>query len=246
MAKNIIRLIYLIGRKIHDDPIVSQKLRLIYVENYNVAKAEVIIPAADLSEQISTASMEASGTSNMKLSLNGALTIGTDDGANVEMRKAVGDENWPFLFGYSAEQVNKIKSEGSHDPMKCMKDHIEIYDAMNTLIDGTFASNEAEDNVLKLIHDSLIIGDSRDKYLVLGDLADYIKAQDRAAKLYEDKEKWAKMALWNMASMGSFSSDVSVTNYAEKIWEITPCPLNQEILSKINKEFAESDRCFIE
>ncbi len=246
MAKNIIRMIYLIGRKIHDDPVVADKLRVVYVENYNVAKAEVIIPAADLSEQISTASMEASGTGNMKLSLNGALTIGTDDGANVEMRKAVGDANWPFLFGFSADQVLKIKSEGSHDPMKCMKDHIEIYDAMNTLIDGTFASNEAEDNVLKSIHDSLIIGDSRDKYLVLGDLADYIAAQDRAAKLYEDKEKWAKMALWNMASMGTFSSDVSITNYAEKIWGITPCPLDQGILSSINKQFAESDRCYID
>lgn len=246
MAKNIIRLIYILGRKIHNDPSVSQKLKVAYVENYNVAKAEIIIPAADLSEQISTASMEASGTSNMKLAMNGALTIGTDDGANVEMREAVGEEHWPFLFGYSSDEVNKITSERSHNPDKILAEHIEVREAMECLRDGSLVENEAEDAVLKAIYDSLMAGEGRDRYLVLGDLPDYIRAQEKAAELYQDKEKWAKMCLYNIASMGTFSSDVSVKNYADKIWNIKPCPINQEELKRIRKEFQESDRCFIQ
>ncbi|MCH9623857.1 MAG: Maltodextrin phosphorylase [Chlamydiia bacterium] len=245
MAKNIIRLIYILGRKIHSDPSISQKLRVAYVENYNVAKAEIIIPAADLSEQISTASMEASGTGNMKMSLNGAMTIGTDDGANVEMRAAVGDENWPFLFGYSSDEVNKITLEKSHNPDKILEEHMEVHDAMECLRDGSLAENEAEDMVLKSIYKNLMEGEGRDRYLVLGDLPDYIRAQDKVAEFYQDKEKWAKMCLYNMASMGTFSSDVSVKNYAEKIWNIKPCPINKDELARIRKEFEESDRCFI-
>ncbi|MCH9622022.1 MAG: Glycogen phosphorylase [Chlamydiia bacterium] len=245
MAKNIIRLFYILGRKVHNDPEVSKYLRIVYVENYNVAKAEVIIPAADLSEQISTASMEASGTSNMKLSLNGALTIGTDDGANVEMRQAVGDDNWPFLFGYSSDEVTKIKTEGLHNPEQILKEYTEIHDAMQTLIDGSLVENEVEAEVLQKIYDSLMVGENRDRYLVLGDLPSYIKAHERADQLYQDKEKWAKMALHNIASMGTFSSDVSVENYAKKIWNIEPCPVDKDVLDRIRKEFAESDRCFI-
>ena len=245
MAKNIIRLFYILGRKIHADPVVSKHLRVVYVENYNVAKAEVIIPAADLSEQISTASMEASGTSNMKLSINGALTIGTDDGANVEMREAVGDDHWPFLFGYSSDEVNKIKSENSHDPDKILAENQEIFDAMQCLKDGSLVDNEAEDTVLKAIYDSLMTGEDRDRYLVLGDLPGYIMAHEKAELLYQDKEAWAKMALHNIASMGRFSSDVSVKNYAEKIWNIKPQPMDKDILAQIRKEFEESDRCNI-
>lgn len=246
MAKNIIRLIYILGRKIHNDPEASKYLRIVYVENYNVAKAEVIIPAADLSEQISTASMEASGTSNMKLSLNGALTIGTDDGANVEMRQAVGDEHWPFLFGYSSDEVHKIKDQGLHNPDAICSEHHEIKEAMHSLIDGSWTENEIEDQVLKAIYDSLMTEENRDRYLVLGDLPSYLQAQRKAEELYQDKEKWAKMALYNIASMGTFSSDVSVANYASKIWNIEPCPIDPEVLAKIQKEFKESDRCFLE
>lgn len=245
MAKNIIRLIYILGRKISEDPEASKKLRVVYVENYNVSKAEVIIPAADLSEQISLASMEASGTSNMKLSMNGALTIGTDDGACVEMREEVGDENWPFLFGYTADEVHKIQDENTHDPYKVIKEHPEIHEALEKLCDGSLVENDAEDRVLKDIHDSLMVGDNKDRYLVLGDLPEYIKAQERASELYENKEEWAKMCLWNIACMGTFSSDVSVKNYADKIWDIKPCPLDINELKAIRKEYEESDRCFI-
>ncbi len=245
MAKNIIRFIYILGRKIHADPEVSKFLRIVYVENYNVAKAEVIIPAADLSQQISTASMEASGTSNMKLSINGALTIGTDDGANVEMREAVGNDNWPFLFGYSSEQVNKIKGERSHNPDQILNDNPEIKEAMECLRNGILVENEAENQVLKSIYGSLMEGGDRDRYLVVGDLPSYIKAQEKVALLFENKEKWAKMALYNISCMGSFSSDVSVKNYAEKIWNISPIPLDKSILGQIKAEFNESDRCNI-
>ncbi|MCH9811236.1 glycogen/starch/alpha-glucan family phosphorylase [bacterium] len=245
MAKNIIRLIYILSRKIHGNEHIREKLKVAYIENYNVSKAEIIIPAADLSEQISTASMEASGTGNMKLSMNGALTIGTDDGANVEMREAVGDEHWPFLFGYSSDEVNKISQEGTHDPDKILQEHAEVREAMERLRDGSLVENEAEDKVLKDIYDSLMVGENRDRYLVLGDLPGYIAAQDRVADLYQDKEKWAKMCLWNIASMGTFSSDVSVKNYAEKIWNIKPCPINKEELKRIRTEFEESDRCYV-
>ena len=245
MAKNIIRLIYILGRKIHADPAISEYLRVVYVENYNVAKAEIIIPSADISEQISTASMEASGTSNMKFALNGALTIGTDDGANVEMREAVGDDNWPFLFGYSSQEVNKIKSEHLHNPDKILAEHQEIREAMQILTDGSLVENEAEDAVLKTIYSSLMEGNDRDRYLVLGDLPDYLRAQRKVEDFYQDKEKWAKTALFNMASMGEFSSDVSINNYAKNIWEIEPCPIHQDELARIRKEFTESDRCFL-
>jgi starch phosphorylase len=243
MAKNIIRFIYILSRKIHDDPVVSEHLRLVYVENYNVAKAEIIIPAADLSEQISTASMEASGTSNMKMALNGALTIGTDDGANVEMREAVGEENWPFLFGYSSDQVNKIKEENTYCAQKILDDNPEIAEAMGALKDGSLVDNPAEGDVLVSIYNSLIV--SQDRYLVLADLPDYLRVQRKAERLFLDKEKWAKMALYNIASMGTFSSDVSVKNYAEKIWKIEPCPISQDELAKIRADFLDSDRCNI-
>ncbi len=245
MAKNIIRFIYILSRKIHDDPVVSQHLRVVYVENYNVAKAEVIIPAADISEQISTASMEASGTSNMKLSLNGALTMGTDDGANVEMRKAVGDENWPFLFGLSADQVNRLKQENNYNPQKVLDDHPEIAEAIAALKDGSLVDNDAEGGVLLAIYNSLLVNQDRDRYLVLADLPDYLRAQRKAERLFLDKEKWAKMALFNMACMGSFSSDESVKNYANKIWKIEPCLIDKDELEKIHADFEDADRCNI-
>lgn len=163
----------------------------------------------------------------------------------MEMREAVGDEHWPFLFGYSSDEVNKISQEGTHDPDKILQEHAEVREAMERLRDGSLVENEAEDKVLKDIYDSLMVGENRDRYLVLGDLPGYIAAQDRVADLYQDKEKWAKMCLWNIASMGTFSSDVSVKNYAEKIWNIKPCPINKEELKRIRTEFEESDRCYV-
>ena len=149
MAKNIIRYIYMLGRKINYDPAVQGKLKVVFIENYNVSRAEVLIPAADLSEQISTAGQEASGTSNMKLAVNGALTCGTEDGANIEMRQAIGDEWWPFSFGLKSDEVDKIRKEGSYHPQDVVKEHAEIARVLGDFQNEAIAENDKEKEVLK-------------------------------------------------------------------------------------------------
>lgn len=245
IAKNIIRLIYMLSRRINTDPRIGQKLKIIYIENYNVSKAELIIPAADLSNQISTAGQEASGTSNMKFSMNGALTVGTDDGANVEMRQAVGDQHWPFLFGCSAEEIQKMSREKKYNPEEIVEQDPEIKAALNMLIDGSLAENEVENDVLNSIYHSLMVGPDRDRYYVLKDLRAYYDVQKKAEDLYANPDLWAEYAIHNMASMGRFSSDESIKNYAQKIWKVEPCPVDQNELIRVRKEYTESDRCFI-
>ncbi len=245
MAKNIIRLFYMLGRKINTDPIVGSKLKVIYIENYNVSKAEIIIPATDLSNQISTAGQEASGTSNMKFAINGALTIGTEDGANVEMREAVTDSWWPFRFGRTVGELSRMRAEGSYNPRKVIERDIEISEAVESLINGTFADNEVEAAVLKEIYDSLLNQNNPDRYFVLEDLRSYDEAQKRVEDLYLKPQEWAKFCIHNISSMGSFSSDESIKNYAKNIWELQTCPIDKEELRRVRKEFLESDRCFI-
>lgn len=244
MAKNIIRLYYILSRKINNDPLIGEKLKVIYVPNYNVSKAERIIPATDLSNQISTAGQEASGTSNMKFAMNGALTIGTDDGANVEMREAVTDQWWPFLFGKSSDEIMKMTKEKNYNPEDIINRDAQIKEAMELLKDGTLADNEVENDILNALYGSLLVGPDRDRYFVLEDLRSYYNAQMKAEKLYEDPAKWAEYALHNIASMGRFSSDESVKNYAEKIWGLEKCPIDPEELKRVQKEFEESDRCY--
>lgn len=245
MAKNIIRLIYCIHRKIQESPEVSAHLKLALLENYNVSLAEMIIPGTDLSEQISTAGQEASGTSNMKFTINGALTIGTDDGANVEMRQAVTDKWWPFLFGMSADEVHGLEKDRSYNPRAVLEADPQVKRAVNALVDGTFAQNEVEEDVLKSIYDSLINDANPDRYFIIKDLRSYHESQNKAEALYEDSHKWAEYAIHNMASMGTFSSDVSIQNYATKIWGIKPIEMDSTEFERVRSEFARSDRCYI-
>lgn len=246
-AKNIIRLICCIGRKINRDPVVSKILRVIYVENYNVSHAEMLIPAADLSEQISTAGTEASGTGNMKLSMNGALTIGTNDGANIEMREEITDKWWPFAFGASADEIQKMRNS-HYDPKGVCATNPKIQRAVDSLLNGNFAQNEDEHRAFRDIYEKLMeshYGGPPDRYFVLYDLQNYCDTQRKVEELYKDPERWAEFAIHNIAGMGKFSTDVSITNYAEKVWQLTPCPADDEVLERFRDEFTKHDKCRI-
>ncbi|MGZ3633065.1 MAG: glycogen/starch/alpha-glucan family phosphorylase [Parachlamydiaceae bacterium] len=245
-AKNIIRLVHCIARKINHDSAINNRLKVVYLENYNVSRAEIVIPAADLSEQISLAGMEASGTGNMKLSINGALTIGTNDGANIEMREAITDRWWPFVFGGSADEIQQQKEHHSYNPRDFYHNNAKLRKALDTLKDDTFATNDAERQVLNTIFYSLFegrYGAEPDRYFTLYDFDSYYEAQKKVDQLYHQPQLWAEYALNNIAGMGSFSSDVAVKNYCEKIWQISPMPIQQEILDRIRYEYSMLDVC---
>ncbi len=236
-AKQIIQLICAISRTVNQDKRAEGRLRIAYIENYNVSKAEILIPAADLSEQISTAGWEASGTGNMKFSMNGALTIGTDDGANIEMKEAVGDPWWPFKFGRSAKE-----NAETHDYKEWDLYHGDdgIRSALDALKSNLFAASDEEANAFAQIHQSLL---DHDRFFVLKDLRSYYEAQKRAEELFLDPLRWAETAIHNIAGMGIFSTDHSIHNYAKEIWGIEPCPPDPEILEKVHSEYSEHDRC---
>lgn len=247
-AKSLIQLICMVARKINADPVVSQKLQVVFIENYNVSKAEIIIPAADLSEQISTAGMEASGTGNMKLSMNGALTIGTEDGANIEMHQAVGQTYWPFAFGGSAEDNRRLRESGSYNPWDIYIHDVAIYSAVNALKDRTFANNDQEHATLSALYSQLLEathGHLPDRYFVLRDLRPYYEAQKQVEALYQQRGKWAEYAIHNMAAMGPFSVDESVHNYASKVWDLPRCPCDVQEVKRVRDEYSEHDKCRI-
>lgn len=248
MAKKFIRLIYAVSRKIEENPSISSKLKLTFIENYNVSKAEILIPASDLSEQISTAGMEASGTGNMKFAMNGALTIGTDDGANIEMRQAVTDKWWPFKFGCSSDEIALLKKEKTYDSKTIYSSNPAIARAVDSLINNEFANSEEEKQDFHEIHNRLLephFHNPADPYFVLKDLPEYVACQEKVEELYSDPHKWAEYALNNIASMGSFSTDHSINTYAKDIWDLSPCPPSKEILEKVREEYSEHDRCRI-
>lgn len=237
MAKNIICLISAIARRVASSE-MKGALSIYFVENYNVSRAELIIPAADLSQQISTAGMEASGTGNMKLAMNGALTIGTEDGANIEMRQNIKDENWPFRFGATEEQLQTLRREG-YDPRKIADQNLELQQVLQSLSDRTFAMSENEHRAFCAIKDSLLNGiwnQPPDRYFVLRDFQDYICAQKRAEELFSNPSEWARLAMLNIAGMGSFSSDRCVAEYAEKIWQLGPLKVDIETLNRCRKD----------
>ena len=210
LAKRIIHLICTMADIINNDPAVCDKLKVVFMEDYRVTLAELMIPAADISEQISLAGTEASGTGNMKLMMNGAITLGTEDGANVEIHKAVGDENI-FIFGMETEEVNRHKKNG-YNPRSYYENNAElkeVIDFLATVSGGTF----------KEITDLLLNVDS---YMALADYADYSKAQQRASRIYCDKDRFFKMSLNNIAASGIFAADRSIKDYAENIWHIKP------------------------
>jgi starch phosphorylase len=234
-AKQIIRLISAISRKFHADQ--REDLCVVFVENYNVSRAEIIIPAADLSEQISTAGWEASGTGNMKLTINGALTIGTEDGANIEMHEKITDRWWPFSFGATAAE-----NRNPYDPKEIYYQDEAVRQAVDSLNDGTFALNEEEHQAFQQIYHSLI---GLDTFRVLQDLRSYYQTQKKVEELYLQPKLWAETAIHNISAMGPFSTDESIRNYAKTIWGIEPCPPDPLILAKVRGEYSEHDRCKI-
>ena len=215
MAKLIIKLINSVAEVVNNDPDVGDKLKIVFVPDYSVTLAERIIPAADLSEQISMAGLEASGTGNMKLALNGALTIGTMDGANIEIREEVGEENI-FIFGLHAEDVVKLKSKG-YNPREYYNSNQMLKRIIDMIAQDFFSKKEP--GLFKPIIDSLL---NSDYYCLLADYQPYIDAQEKVNKLFMNKDEWTKKAILNVARVGKFSSDRSVREYAEKIWKIRP------------------------
>jgi len=216
MAKTIIKLISDVSAKVNNDPRINQKLKVVFIPNYGVSLAELIIPAADLSEQISMAGTEASGTGNMKMAANGALTIGTLDGANIEIKEAVGEENI-FIFGNTAQQVEEIKRNG-YQPREIYEQNPELKQALDQIRDGFFSPDEPAR--FHSIYDSLV--NYGDRYLALADYASYIAMQEQVDALYRQPVRWDRKAITNVASMGYFSSDRAIAEYARDIWQISP------------------------
>jgi len=216
MAKRIIQLINNVAAVVNADPAVQDRLKVVFLPNYSVSAAEIIIPAADLSEQISTAGMEASGTGNMKLAMNGALTIGTLDGANIEIRDAVGADNI-FFFGLTAEEVAIERAQGYY-PIELVRSNAELAEALRQIGDGFFSPGDLRR--FKPIVDA-VTGDN-EHFLCLADYADYVDTQERVDELYRDRGSWTRKAILNTLSMGRFSSDRAVREYAERIWGLAP------------------------
>ena len=214
----MIRMIYALSKVINNDPRVNNKLTVVFMENYCVSLAELMIPAAEISEQISLAGTEASGTSNMKFMINSAVTLGTLDGANVEIHESVGDDNI-FLFGMTTSEVNTLKQNGYH-PYEYVNNNPVIRRAMEELRGG-FAGVDFKD-----IYNSL---SKSDPYMVLADFQSYSQIQQKAANVYRDQKRWNRMGLINTAMSGRFAADRAIREYAENIWHASPVPDNVEV-----------------
>jgi starch phosphorylase len=219
LAKLIIKLITSVAHVINDDPRVGDALKVVFLRNYAVSNAEKIIPAADLSEQISTAGTEASGTGNMKFALNGALTIGTLDGANIEIKEEVGDNNI-FIFGLDADGVVNLKRAG-YNPSDYYTGNPDLKLAIDMINTGYFSKQQAD--LFKPIVDSLL--HHGDAFMLLADYASYIKCQETVSAVYRDKKTWIRMSILNTAHMGKFSADRTIDEYAKEIWNVKPVPI---------------------
>ena len=219
MAKDIIKLINSVAEVVNNDPDVNGKIKVVFMANYCVSLAERLIPAADVSEQISTAGKEASGTGNMKFMLNGAVTIGTMDGANVEIHDEVGEENI-IIFGLSSEETARMSREHSYNPWDMYHSDERIRRVMDSLVDGTFAPDNPE--LFRGVFNSLLGSDRSDEYFVLKDFASYAEAQERLERIYKNKDEWSRMAVINTAKSGKFSSDRTIREYAKEIWNLKP------------------------
>jgi starch phosphorylase len=215
IAKLIIHLINAVGDVVNGDRDIRDLLKVVFLADYKVSLAEQIIPAADLSEQISTAGTEASGTGNMKLALNGALTIGTLDGATIEIRDAVGEDN-VFVFGLNAEEA--AARAGRHDPWEHYRLDVDLRRSLDMIREGLFSHDDP--GLFRPIVDSLL--DGGDRYLALADYRAYVDCQDRVAREYGDRKSWCQKSIMNTARMGYFSSDRAVRQYADDIWGIAP------------------------
>ena len=215
LAKLIIKLIHSVAAVVNHDPDVRDRLKVVFFPDYNVKNAQHIFPAADLSEQISTAGKEASGTGNMKFAMNGALTIGTLDGANVEIREEVGAENF-FLFGLTAEQVEMLKSSG-YRPRDFYEANAELRDVLDFIARGALAAGDAE--LFRPLVDNLL---GHDPFLVLADYQAYVDCQETVSALWRDPRAWTRQSILNAARMGKFSSDRSIRDYCAQVWNVQP------------------------
>jgi starch phosphorylase len=214
-AKLIVKLIGSVADVVNVDPHVRGRMKVLFLPNYRVTLAERVIPAADLSEQISTAGKEASGTGNMKFSLNGALTIGTLDGANVEIRDRVGADNF-FLFGLTTEEVQARKAAG-YRPRELYEQNEELRAVLDLIGSGFFSPEET--GLFRPLLDELL---GRDEYMLLADFAAYVACQDKVDAAWRNPDAWTRMTILNMARMGGFSSDRTIREYARQIWNVQP------------------------
>jgi starch phosphorylase len=219
LAKVIIKFINNLAGTIDGDPAVQGRMKVLFLPEYCVSQAERLIPASDVSNQISTAGYEASGTSNMKFMMNGALTIGTRDGATIEMAEEAGEENF-FLFGLTTEQV--ANSRGWYNPWWHYHNEPETREALDLIFSDYFSRNEP--GVFDPLRETLLSGG--DHYMHLADLTSYLKADQRLRDLYSDRDEWARKAILNIANSGKFSSDRTIAQYASEIWKAEPCPID--------------------
>ncbi|MDH5559306.1 MAG: glycogen/starch/alpha-glucan phosphorylase [Deltaproteobacteria bacterium] len=223
MAKEVIHLINAVGDIVNNDKKVGDLLKIIFIPNYGVTLAETIIPGSDLSEQISTAGMEASGTGNMKFALNGALTIGTLDGANIEIMEEVGQDNI-FIFGHTEEELRELKQSG-YNPRDYYENDAELKLLLDQINEGYFSPNDRD--AFKPIFNRLV--NEGDHYCLLGDFHKYIESQKQVSETYLNQEKWARMSILNVARIGKFSSDRVIRQYSEEIWKVDPCAWQEPI-----------------
>jgi starch phosphorylase len=225
-AKNTIKLINTVADVINNDRSIHDKIKVVFIEDYRVSIAEWIFAAADVSEQISTASKEASGTGNMKFMLNGALTIGTMDGANVEMYEEVGADNI-FIFGMSADEVIAHETHKDYRPMDIYNSDPDIKKVLDQLVDGTYSHNDRE--LFRELYNSLLNpqqGQVADRYFILADFRAYANAQKKINSYYQNKSAWAKSAILNIAHVGKFSSDRTIQEYVDDIWHLDKIKVN--------------------
>lgn len=216
MAKLIIKLINAVAGVVNHDVLVADRLKVVFFPNFNVKNSHYIYPAADLSEQISMAGKEASGTGNMKFSLNGALTIGTLDGANIEIREEVGEENF-FLFGLNTEQIDALRAE-EYTPWEFYHANPQLKAAIDMIENGFFSPPDQPDLFKPLIGSLL----HHDEYMVLADYQSYMECQELVSQVYQEPNRWARTAILNVARMGKFSSDRAIRDYCRNIWQIEP------------------------
>ena len=215
MAKLIIKLIHSVGEVVNDDKDVNGRLKVVFFPDFNVKNSEWIYKSADLSEQISTAGKEASGTGNMKFSMNGALTIGTMDGANIEIMETVGRENF-FLFGLTVEEIRSLRNKG-YRPFELYQKDQDLKEIIDRLLSGEFSGGDK--NLFRPLTDSML---GEDTYFVLQDFQSYTLCQENISNAFLDRSHWTKMSVLNTARMGKFSSDRSIREYCDKIWKVKP------------------------
>ena len=221
-AKETIKLINSVADVVNNDRSINGKIKVVFIEDYRVSNAELIFAAADVSEQISTASKEASGTGNMKFMLNGAPTLGTMDGANIEIVEEVGEEN-AFIFGLRSDEVIRYENEGGYNPMDIYNSDVEIRQVVDQLVDGTYANGDRE--MYRDLYNALLTTNDSpraDMYFILKDFRSYADAQKRVEEAYRDKKHWAQMALLNTACSGKFTSDRTIQEYVDEIWHLAP------------------------